>query len=290
MARTITPDVTAYTCYRRLLDDHFQAKRARRPGLTHRRFAGLAGFKSPNYLQLVINGQRNLSPEAAPRVGQALGLSPAEVGYFVALVFSSGARTEHERQSADKSLHAARRELTTKRLVAAQRDVLGKWHHLVIRELASLPDFEESGAWISARLGGRVDAPMAEESLALLVRAGLLSRSSSGRLAATDPVVDTGDDYCKDASPGHERTILELHLQVLTLWGALIKTLAPSERDLSFLNLPLDAARLPELKERIRAFEDDIIGWAQQHTHPTEVYQLGFSLFPLTRSAPKSPP
>lgn len=58
-------EVYGYLDYRAFLADLYTAKKAR--GFSYRSFSRRAGLSSPNYLKLVIDGQRNLSAKMAER-------------------------------------------------------------------------------------------------------------------------------------------------------------------------------------------------------------------------------
>ena len=65
-------------------------------GFSYRSFARAAGFSSPNYLKLVIDGQRNLTAEMAARFAQACGLLGSAADYFCTLVAFNQARSAPE--------------------------------------------------------------------------------------------------------------------------------------------------------------------------------------------------
>ena len=67
------PEVFDYLDYRAFLRDHYLDKKQRQ-GLSFRGFSKRAGLKSPNYLKLVIDGQRNLT-EAMAGWGPSSGSS-----------------------------------------------------------------------------------------------------------------------------------------------------------------------------------------------------------------------
>lgn len=63
-------------------------------------FSRRAGLRSTNYLKLVMEGLRNLSPEMASRFAGALKLEGNEADYFCELVQYNQARTTRERTRA----------------------------------------------------------------------------------------------------------------------------------------------------------------------------------------------
>src|SRR5262245_65039952 len=92
-----TVDVFAYLDYRAYLRDHYDARKGKGRGFSYRSFARRAGLKSPNYLKLVIEGERNLSAAMAERFAQTCGLSDDELRYFVDLVAFNQAASLGER-------------------------------------------------------------------------------------------------------------------------------------------------------------------------------------------------
>ena len=67
-------DVFEYLDYRAFLRDLYLERKERGRGFSYRAFSRRAGLKSPNYLKMVIDGIRNITPAMAERFARALGL------------------------------------------------------------------------------------------------------------------------------------------------------------------------------------------------------------------------
>jgi hypothetical protein len=78
--------VFEYTDYRRYLHDFYHYKKRTNPYYSYRLFSMKAGFKAPNLLKLVMDGQRNLTRESVDKFVHALRLSNGEAAYFTSLV------------------------------------------------------------------------------------------------------------------------------------------------------------------------------------------------------------
>ncbi len=79
--------VFEYSDFRRYLCDYYlQRKKSSSSGYSYERFAQDAGFQSPNFFQLVIDGKRNLTLETLHQTADALGFEGMERDYFEALV------------------------------------------------------------------------------------------------------------------------------------------------------------------------------------------------------------
>ncbi len=92
-----------YRDYRQFLYDFYHYKKLTNPYYSYRLFSMKAGFRAPNLLKLVMDGQRNLTRESTEKFTRALKLSDAEATYFSELVYRNqgqfpvrrGVRREH---------------------------------------------------------------------------------------------------------------------------------------------------------------------------------------------------
>lgn len=287
-----------YSDYRSYLRDWFESRKALRPGFSYRRFSALLGLKSPNFMQLVISGQRGVSAEVANRLCRVMGLRGAERTYFLALVehdgfagaCAGGAHTrgaeaggsagsaagEAEREAA-KALLIARRRLVTSHLERVKEIIVSEWYHMLVRELVCLPSFEPTGAYVSRALNGLISEEEAANSLKLLMEVGLFIRGEDGRWQTRDAALDTGNFVF--ARSTYERA----HAGTLKAWASALDRLNPSEQELGLLHVPIASEKIPELRERIRRFQDELIGWLCEEKNPDRVVQVGTYLIPFDK-------
>ena len=293
------PSVRKYTSYRHFLKAYYDYKKLTKPGFSYRKFAEVAGIKSPNFLQLVMQGKRNMSEDMGSQVSRAMGLVGAERTYFIALVKREAARKPEQVAEANKGLIRAVNKLVGKDITSAQAQFISSWHHAAVKELALLPEFQAKGEWISKKLRGLITPRQAEESLELLQEAGFLARiepsheewesadfpdsacdasnetSPCPRYEVREPVVDTGDNF-------DFARVLKAHLQTLGIWQQILPTLSKEEREMGLLIFPISSGRIPEFKERLRQFQDEMITWLAEETSPDRVMQLGTYLIPVS--------
>jgi uncharacterized protein (TIGR02147 family) len=269
------PLVRDYSCYRRFMKDVYQYKRVTRKGFSFRRFSQLVGLKSPNFLQMVMIGKRNMSNDLAPKVAKVMGLAGGEALYFVAMVKKQNAKTEEARISAQRDLTVAVRKIISKEIPLAQTEILTKWYYLVVRELVFLPDFEADAEWVAKKLRGVITEAEASTALKHLLKAGFVQQNSKGLWTVAEPVVDTGDKLLSEK-------LLQGHLDLMKTWIEVLPSIPLEERELGFLNIPIKADKIPEFKNRIRRFQDEIIGWLQDESDPELIVQLGTYLVPMT--------
>lgn len=270
--------MSTYSCYRDVLAAFFAHKKATRVGFSHRRFAKAAGVKSPNYLQLVMQGKRNLSGERARDVATALGLTGAEFDYFIGLVDRDNAEGPDALRRAEQELEAATRKLLTRTLTNAHLELIANWFYLPVRELVFLPDFQPTGAYISAKLAGLITEEQAIAALRFLMQWNFIAMGEDGRFVANDIVLDTGDHVLRRAAMDAH------HRETLRVWSSHLPELCASEQERGLLNIPLSTDKLPELRERLRRFQDELIGWVQAEQRPDRLVQVGIYCVPFPSS------
>ncbi len=75
-----------YRDYREYLRDFYHFKKRTNPYYSYRLFSMKAGFKAPNLLKLVMDGQRNLTRQSVVKFAKALRLDECEAECFRAMV------------------------------------------------------------------------------------------------------------------------------------------------------------------------------------------------------------
>jgi uncharacterized protein (TIGR02147 family) len=150
---------------------------------------------------------------------------------------------------------------------------LTDWHYLLIRELAALPDFEPSGSYVSQKLQNLISPEMCEKALRLLLDTGFL-KEEQGQWKITDPILDTGDTLFMD------ELIKKYHAKNLKVWSENLDLWNSRDLEMGVLNLSLPASKIPELKNKIRDFQDQILGWLQNESKTDSVVQVGVYMIP----------
>lgn len=277
----VFPLIEQYRDYRKFLSDYYAYKKTQRTGFSFRQFAQKSGLKSPNYLQLVMKGERNLSEELADAVACAMNLSVSQKKYFVSLVRQENAKTDDELAKAKEESLVSLKKLVAKYIHKEKEKVLTDWHYLLIRELVVLPDFEPTGSYISQKLQNLISPEAGELALRILLDAGFLKADGSV-WTIVDPILDTGDTLFTDD------LIKKYHSKNLKIWSENLELWDSKDLELGVLNLSLPASKIPELKEKIRDFQDQILGWLQYETKNDSVVQVGVYMIPHAVNKDKS--
>jgi len=265
--------VFRYHDYRAFLASYYQAKKPR--GFSYRAFARAAQLGAPNYLQLVINGQRGLTEAMSRRFAETCGLGGDAADYFVVLVAFNQAATNEERNEHYQRLRGFRRYRRAHKLELADAAYHSTWYLPAIRELALSPAFREDPEWIGAMLRPRVKAEDVRQALDTLIALGLLERAEDGKLRQKARVVSTGPETLG-------MHITNYHAEMMQRATAAMTEVPARERDVSSLTLCLGSRGIGQLKERIQAFRRELLELCETEAEPSQVVQVNFQLFPLS--------
>lgn len=272
-------DVFSYRDYRHFLADSYRIRKNSEYGFSFRSFARRVGSAAPNYLKLVMDGQRNLTPQMAARFASALGLKNESADYFCDLVAFNQASSTLERERSYQRLARHRRYKKAFRLDAAHAEYHSEWYIPAIRELVGCAGFREDPKWIARRLKPSISARQAEQALKVLLRLGLVVRDGHGKLRYQEPVLTTGDDQ----PLGHH--IATFHRTMMERAAESLDTCGREEREIAGLTLSLSEAQVKKLKRTLYRFRQELlqaaIDAAESET-PTRVVQVNFQMFPLT--------
>lgn len=276
----VEPSIYDFLDYRQFLRSFYEAEKARLPAFSYRYFARKAGFSSPNFLQLVIEGQRNLGRDSVERFVKALKLAPEEAGFFRDLVAFNQAKNISEKNVYFEKVVQSRRFQAWRKLDGALLEYLRHWYYPAIRELAGRTDFVDDPAWIADRLWAKVAREEIARALSVLESLQLLVRGPDGRLSRGEPTVSTGPE-----ARGAAKVVAAAFLrQMLERASESIDAVPPERRDIGSITVAVRQETIPELQERIRRFRRELLDRCDQDRDPTEVFQVNIQLFPLTRA------
>lgn len=277
MARAQKVDIFGYLDYRAFLRDSYEHKKRHQRGFSYRWFARKAGLSSPNFLQLVIQGKRNLSSESAQRFAEALGLDTTESRFLGDLVSFNQATTPAEKNAHYERLSSYRKHRAVRALELSEFEYYSRWYVPVIRELVTCDGFEESPEWIASKLIPPITPAQASQALELLLRLGFLVREEGGRLVQADPLLSTGPEV-------RSLAVGNFHRQMMERAAASIELVEREWRDISALTVALGPEAFKLFKQKIVQLRSELLGLSAAEKTPTRVIQLNFQLFPLANT------
>lgn len=271
------PDIYLYFNYREYLSALFKYNKAINPVFSHRYIVSKAGFKSPNSLKNVINGERHISIEGAERFALAFKMDDQERRYFIALVKFNSTDTSSEKERCLSELMTLRSASLPARLSQDQMNILSAWWHVAIREMVALPDFKNSPLWVSRVLIPAISHADAAASLRMLKKTGFI-RKTAGGWEPVDKSMKT-DAEVKHVYAG------KFHREMIELGRASIGRFTHDKREVSGTTMRIAKDDVPKIKALLQHFRRQLLDFAVNSESADQVYQLNFQFFPLVRPA-----
>jgi uncharacterized protein (TIGR02147 family) len=269
------PSIFEYSDYRLYLKDFYASMKARNSRFSFRYFAGRAGFTSPNFLKLVMEGQRNLSDDSITRLAHAFKLSQQEAEFFGHLVRFNQAKTPILRSESAELMLRTREFLKMYPLQQAEFAYYANWYYIPVRELTGMPGFQENPSWIAGRLRPRITSAQAAQALKDLELLGLLTRDENGVLRQAHRTVITGNEVSSTAVARYHRDMIHLAAEA-------INEVPRMKREISAACVPVSAETAGKIKTMIQEFRQKILSVANEDGGGGTIYQINMQLFPLS--------
>lgn len=267
------PNIYTFYNYREYLSALFNYHKAINHVFSHRYIVTKAGFKSPNSLKNVINGERHLSIEGAERFATAFKMEVNERNYFIILIKFNTARSQKEKERHLAELLKLRNISLPVNLQDEQMEIMSAWWHVAIREITALPDFKNSSLWVSRVLTPPIRHKDAAASLNLLKRTGFIIKTNEG----WKPVEKT-----MQTSPEVTHVLaVRFHREMIKLGMEAIARFSHKMREISGTTLRLSSSDVPRIKTMLQNFRRQLLDFAASSKDADQIYQLNFQFFPL---------
>ena len=265
-----------YMDYRDYLRHLFEQRKADHSFYSYRLFSQKAGFKSPNFLKLVVDGKRNLTKESVYRVAKAFGLNKSESDYLENLVFLNQSKTLDEKNLYLSRIMRYRVKCDPRLLEVSEYEYYSQWFNPVIGELVSAADFRDD----FHRLGGAVlpsiTAAEAEKSVKLLQKLGFIIRNDDGTYRRSSASFTTGAQVRSVA-------VANYHKAMMRLASESIERFAAVERDITSVTVAVSDETWRQMREKLQRMRRELLELAESEKKPQRVVQLNLQLFPLSK-------
>lgn len=273
------PDIFTYIDYRRYLEDAFAALRAENPDLSYRAFSKRAKYTSPNFLQMVTRGERNLNLSSIQGTVKALKLNRQEAFFFENLVGFDQARDFEEKNLFYQKLTRSRKYGEIKQVEKGQYEYFSQWYHPVVRELLAHKDFDGTSDWIAKRVFPKLNAAQVGKSIALLESLGLVHHSpDTGRIVLAHKTISTSSEV-------ENLAIVNFHKAMLNLAGEAIQNFPQEQRDIRSVTLSLSREAFGFWKGRMEGLWKELLDYADTYEGSSSVYQVNMQFFPLVKES-----
>jgi len=267
-----------YTDYRKFLKDWYESAKLSVRGFSYRSFAKKAGFASPNFLKLVMDGDRNLTEESLTTMMNGLGFTKQEQDFFRNLVFYNQSETDPKRNHYYQKLAQSKKYNDVKAIEKGEFEYCSTWYHAVVRELVASKEFDGTPAWLAEKIYPPITTAQAQKSLELLLRLGFIKKVKDNHFEQSQTLLSTGSEVISLALYQYHQSMLELTKEVL-------EKLPARYRDVSALTLGISKTKLPIIKKMIGELRKELLKVVGDDEHPEDVVQVNIQMFPLTHKA-----
>ncbi|MBN1131348.1 MAG: TIGR02147 family protein [Chitinispirillaceae bacterium] len=265
-----------YMDYRQYLQDFFEEKKRELRFYSYRLFSQRAGLKSPNFLKLVIKGERNLSKHSVYKFAKAMALAKKETEYFENLIFFNQSDLLEEKNLYLMNLMKYRKKSDTKTIEEAEYEYYTQWHTPVIRELVCAANFRDDYKRLGAAVIPSITAADAKRAVELLLKLKFITRNPDGTYAKSAASLTTGQGVRSVA-------VANFHRSMLQLANDAIDRFSPPERDITCLTMSVAQETIPLIVERLQQLRTELLELAGEDERADRVVQLNLQLFPLSQ-------
>lgn len=266
--------------YRDYLKSYFEDRKKWDSKFSHRYISRRLGLSSPNFILMVIQGKRNLTPSLAFKLSEELKIKDKEAEYFENMVGFLQAKTSKEKDKYFNRLMLLRRNTNNAaKIEEYQYEYYSNWYNLAVRELVTYPDFKGDYKWLAKKVSPPITPSQAKRSVELLLKLGLIKKKGKSYIRSS-PVISTGAEVSSLA-------IVNFHKKMSEIAAHSLDTAPRDERDITSCTINISEGDIKIIKEIIADCRKKILSIAKESDPADRVYQINFQAFPITAKSRK---
>ena len=266
--------ITEYQDYRKYMRDFYE-ERKRCSLFSWREFSRLAGFTSPNYIQLVCEKKSGLSKNGVEGVANAMGLEGVDRDYFCAMVRFGDAKNDEKKMVAFNEMQKIAKENHLRVVDAEAFKYFESWVNPVIRELAPIMPGAKP-LELAHQCYPVVSAAEVRHSLDFMCHAEFLKKVGEDVYEQTEKVV-TGST---EAIP---LALRSMNRQMSKFATEAIDEIPPEKRHIAGVTLGMSESTYQWLVQKLETLRQQVVAMAAKEKEYDKVYRLNLQLFPLTK-------
>ena len=266
--------ITEYQNYREYMRDFYE-ERKRSSLFSWREFSKLAGFASPNFMQLVCEGKSRLSKTGVGKVADAMGLAGADRDYFFAMERFGDARSDSMKLQAFNEMQKIAKENRLRVVDAEAFKYFESWVNPVLRELAPIMPGAKP-LELARQCIPVVSAAEVRHSLDFMCHAEFLKKVGEDAYEQTEKVV-TGSS---EAIP---LALRSMNRQMSKFATEAIDEVPPEKRHITGVTFGISEETYQWLVQKLETLRQQVVAMAAKEKEYDKVYRLNLQLFPLTK-------
>ncbi|MBL7542784.1 MAG: TIGR02147 family protein [Bdellovibrionaceae bacterium] len=281
----LPPALSDYLDYRLFLQDFYHYKKELtkndlRP-YSYQLFSAAANIKSPNYLKMIIEGQRNLSDDMILKFAKALALNKEQTEEFGFLVHLNQADDTTERNVYLKKLSEVRinQKLKSGEIDRRIWEKIPNWVAWVIYAMIDQEGVSFDTKSLKDLLRNKASDQEIESALNSLISSGEIRKDPvTGEMKRSHNLMDSAEEI-------PVALVRKLQMQLMYIGLESLYQEAPQEREFGTLTLSLTKEEFEETKFKLRQLrktlnKDNAI--ARKEKKGERIYQINIQLFPVT--------
>ncbi len=266
--------ITEYQDYREYMRDFYE-ERKRSSLFSWREFSKLAGFTSPNYIQLVCEGKSRLSKTGVEKVATAMELAGSDREYFFAMERFGDAKSDSKKIQAFNEMQKIAKENRLRVVDGEAFKYFESWVNPVMRELAPIMPGAKP-LELARNCYPVVSATEVRQALDFMVHANFLKKIGEDTYVQTEKVV-TGSS---EAIP---LALRSMNRQMSKFATDAIDDIPPEKRHTAGVTLGMSEATYKWLVQKLETLRQQVVAMAAKEKDYDKVYRLNLQLFPLTK-------
>lgn len=272
--------IFTYIDYRSYIRD-FYAEKKKTARFSYREFSKMAGFSSPVFIKLVIEGKTNVSRSSITKLSKAMGLAREEREYLKKMVLFDQAATIDKKMMYLNEMKKFQGSIAIEMLSNDQFEYFSKWYHPIIKELLDISTFNGDYASLSAQIKPPITEVDARQSVELLQKLGVVYKADDGQFHATHKFLTT-----EGMSMG-QLAIKNMQKTMALLGADAIDSVPRESRDISGVSISIASESIPRIRDEIQVCRRRIMEIAASDAPCDSVYRVNFHLFPVSTVIPK---
>jgi uncharacterized protein (TIGR02147 family) len=236
----------------------------------------MAGFTSPVFIKLVIEGKSNISNSSVGKLSKALGLVKTERSYFENLVMFDQAKNIDEKMKYLEKLKKSTSAIKSYVLTDEHFEYFSQWYHAVVLELLNTMKFRGDYAKLADTIHPPIKVSEVEQSIQLLKRLGLVEEDGKGDLRVTQQFVSTAGISMQALA------VKNVQRKMAHLAADAIDSTPPPERDISGVSIGISQEGFNKVQEELARCRQRLLEIAAEDKLSNRVYRVNLHLFPLS--------
>jgi len=269
----VIPSIYEYNDFRKYLADYQKTMVKTDRSFTASNICRRLGMpKTRSYFADVLKGKQ-VTETFIDRFAKLLRLSTEEERFFRALISFNQATTAELKEWYFEQLISLNR--TPRRIVDPETYLFYKeWFHTAVWAVLDVVDFKNSFTELSRKLDPQITIKQARQSIALLIKLGLIRKNEQGFYKPVDRSIATGP-YVKDT------LINQYQAKCLDLAKQAIFSGQPGPKNFSTMTLRISREAYRTLEKRLQSFKAEVRSIAHKDEKQAEVvYQVNIQVFP----------